>query len=99
MMPGTDPRKERVKRRARACLCIAMGAMLALVLTRPGWTWVPAAFVIAVSVISPIAAAGGLPGGLRGLAAAGAAAPAGAAEMMMLTGPPARPRTGGTCWS
>jgi hypothetical protein len=66
-MPGTDPRKERVKRRARACLCIAMGAMLVLVLARPGWTWVPVAFVIAVSVISPIAAAGGLPGGLRGI--------------------------------
>jgi hypothetical protein len=67
IMPSTDPRKERGMRRARACLCIAMGTMLVLVLARPGWTWVPTAFVIAVSVITSIAAAGGLSGGLRGV--------------------------------
>jgi hypothetical protein len=63
MMPGIDPRKERVKKRARIGICITMGAMTVLLLTRPGWTWVTPVFVIAFSVISPIAKTGNLPGG------------------------------------
>jgi len=65
MTPDIDPRKERVKQRARVGICIAMGAMVVLLLLRPGWTWVPVAFVIAVSVISPIGSTGDLPGGRR----------------------------------
>ena len=65
MTPDIDPRKERVKQRARVGICIAMGAMVVLLLLRPGWTWVPVAWVIAVSVISPIASTGDLPGGRR----------------------------------
>jgi hypothetical protein len=65
MTPDIDPRKGRVKQRARVGICIAMGAMVVLLLLRPGWTWVPVAFVIAVSVISPIARTGDLPGGRR----------------------------------
>jgi hypothetical protein len=63
LMPDTDPRKERTKKRARVGLCSTMGAMTVLVLTRPSWTWVPVVFVIAVSVISAIARTGDLPGG------------------------------------
>ncbi|HEX3962901.1 MAG TPA: hypothetical protein VHZ03_40755 [Trebonia sp.] len=63
MMPDINPRKERVKQQARVGICITMGAMVVLLLLRPGWTWVPVAFVIAVSVISPIASTGDLPGG------------------------------------
>ena len=65
MTPDIDPRKERVKQRARVGICIAMGAMVVLLLLRPGSTWVPVAFVIAVSVISPIASTGDLPRGRR----------------------------------
>ena len=65
MTPDIDPRKERVKQRARVGICITMGAMVVLLLLRPGWTWVPVAFVIAVSVISPIGSTGDLPGGRR----------------------------------
>jgi len=63
MMPGIDPRKERVKQWARVGICIAMGAVTVLVIIQPGWTWVTPAFVIAVSVLSTIARTGGLPGG------------------------------------
>jgi hypothetical protein len=63
LMPGSDPRKERVRRRARVGICIAMGAVTVLVIIRPGWMWVTPAFVVAVSVLSAIAGAGGLPGG------------------------------------
>ena len=65
MTPDIDPRKERVKQRARVGICIAMVAMVVLLLLRPGSTWVPVAFVIAVSFISPIASTGDLPGGRR----------------------------------
>jgi hypothetical protein len=65
MMPDVNPRKERVKQQARVGLCVAMGAMTVLLLIQAGWTWVPVAFVIAVSVISPIARTGDLPGGRR----------------------------------
>ena len=65
MTPDIDPRKERVKQRARVGICIAMVAMVVLLLLRPGSTWVPVAFVIAVSFISPIASTGDLPGGWR----------------------------------
>jgi hypothetical protein len=65
MMPDINPRKVRVKQRVRVGICIAMGAMVVLLLLRPGWTWVPVAFVIAVSFISPIASTGDLPGGRR----------------------------------
>jgi hypothetical protein len=63
MMPDIEPREERVKKRARAGICIAMGAMTVLLLIRPGWTWVTPAGVIAFSVISAIARTGELPGG------------------------------------
>ena len=63
MTPDIDPRKERVKQRARVGICITMGAMVVLLLLRPGSTWVPVAFVAAVSFISPIASTGDLPGG------------------------------------
>jgi hypothetical protein len=62
MMPDIDPRKERVKQRARVGLCFAMGAMTVLVLIQPGWTWVPVAFVIVVAALSTIASTGDLPG-------------------------------------
>jgi len=62
MMPDTDPRKERVKRRARVGICVIMGAMTVLLLIGPGWTWVAPAFCAAVSVLSTIAATGKLPG-------------------------------------
>src|SRR6202035_2207560 len=65
MTPDMDPRKERVRRGARVSICIAMVAMVVLLLLRPGSTWVPVAFVIAVSFISPIASTGDLPGGRR----------------------------------
>jgi hypothetical protein len=65
MTPDIDPRKERVKQRARVGICIAMVAMVVLLLLRPGSTWVPVAFVIAVSFISPIASTGNLPRGRR----------------------------------
>ena len=65
MTPDMDPRKERVRRGARVSICIAMVAMVVLLLLRPGSTWVPVAFVIAVSFISPIASTGNLPGGRR----------------------------------
>ena len=60
--PDIDPRKERVKQRARVGLCIAMGAMTVLVLIQPGWTWVPVAFITVVAALSTIAARGELPG-------------------------------------
>jgi hypothetical protein len=66
MMPDIDPRKERVRQRVRACMCVAAVAMTVLLLTHPWqWVqeWVPAAFAIAISVLSTIASAGGLPGG------------------------------------
>jgi hypothetical protein len=62
MMPDIDPRKERVKQRARVGICIAMGAMTVLVLIQPGWTWVPVAFVIAVTAL---ATSGDVPRGRR----------------------------------
>jgi hypothetical protein len=63
MMPDLDPRKERVKQQVRAGLCIVMTAATVLLLIRPGWTWVPVAFVTAVSVLVTLGASGGLPGG------------------------------------
>ena len=63
LLPDTDPRKERRKQRARAGAFITAVAMAALVIFQPGWTWVPSAGVIAISVISVIAGRGGLPGG------------------------------------
>jgi hypothetical protein len=66
LMPDIDPRKERTKKRARAGLCIAMGAMTVLLLIQPGWSWVAPAGIIAVSAISAIsviARTGDLPGG------------------------------------
>jgi hypothetical protein len=65
MMPDSNPHRDRVQQGARVGLCIAMGAMTVLLLIEPGWTWVPVSFVIAVSVISPIASTGNLPGGRR----------------------------------
>jgi hypothetical protein len=72
LMPDLGPRNERVKQRVRVGLCIAMGATTVLLLIRPGWTWVPVAFVTAVSVIVTRGASGDPParrrrrGGLSG---------------------------------
>lgn len=63
LTPDIDPRKERTKKRARAVLCIAMGAMTVLLLIQSGWSWVAPAGVIAISAISVIARTGDLPGG------------------------------------
>jgi hypothetical protein len=65
LMPDLDPRNERVKQRVRVGLCIAMGATTVLLLIRPGWTWVPVAFVTAVSVLVAVGAGGGPSGGRR----------------------------------
>jgi hypothetical protein len=62
LMPDLDPRHERVKQRVRVGLCIAMVATTVLLLIRPGWTWVPVAFVTAVSVLVTVGAGGGLRG-------------------------------------
>jgi hypothetical protein len=61
MMPDVDPPKERVRQRVRPGMCAAMVAMTVLVIIRPGWTWVPAAFVMTVAALSTIAVRGGLP--------------------------------------
>jgi hypothetical protein len=61
MMPDVGPRNERVRQRVRAGMCAAMVAMTVLVIIRPGWTWVPVAFVITVASLSTIAVRGGLP--------------------------------------
>jgi hypothetical protein len=61
MMPGVGPHEEQVRQRVRLGLCAAMAAMTVLVIIRPGWTWVPAAFVVTVAALSTIAVRGGLP--------------------------------------
>jgi hypothetical protein len=61
MMPDAGPHKERVRQRVRLGMCVAMVAMTVLVIIRPGWTWVPAAFVMTVATLSTITVRGSLP--------------------------------------
>jgi hypothetical protein len=65
VLPDVGPRQERARRRVRAGLCIAMIAATVLLIVWPGWTWVPVAFVTAVSVLVSLGASGGLPGDRR----------------------------------
>ena len=97
MMPGIGPRNDERKKRALIAGFIGGGAVMAYVVVVASrfsaWEWVPLAAGFAV--LTAIAVAGF---GAGAAAAGGAAAFAGAAGMMM-TGRPARRRTGGACWS
>ena len=62
MMPGIDPRNERVKKRARVGAFIALSAVAAVtVLLQPGYQWV--SLTVGVCGAVAVAASGDLPGG------------------------------------